>query len=382
MPALRLYDSLDEIPASAWDSLHDGSNPFISHAFLDGLERHQCLREQWGWQPQHAALYEGDELVAAAPGYLKFNSHGEFVFDHAWAHAYARYGIDYYPKWLIAAPYSPVTGPRLLARDANARRGLLLAMQEHMRQQRWSSLHANFLPAGELGVFDKDWLERSDVQFHWRNEAGWRDFDDFLAAFISKKRKNLRAEREQVRRAGISFRIVHGDEARDDDLIDMHAFYCMTQSEKGNHPALSLDFFRHLARTMPRQLLLILAQRDAQTIAGALCLRGGDTLYGRYWGASETLPGLHFETCYYQGIDYCLREGLRVFEPGAQGEHKIARGFMPVLTHSRHFVADGQFSEALRPWCDEERAASLRYREVVLEHSPFRAAIADTPAKR
>jgi len=379
--ALRLIQSLEQLPAEQWDCLHDGSNPFVRHAFLLGLEQHNCLKPRWGWTPHHAALFENDRLVAAAPAYLKGNSHGEFVFDHAWAHAYSQHGLDYYPKWLVAVPYSPVTGPRLLASEPSARVALLDAMLDHARQARLSSLHVNFLPERELDAFDARWLARGDVQFQWRNWGGWNDFEQFLAAFSSKKRKNLRAEREQVRRAGVTFRVVHGDEARDEDLVAMHAFYCMTQTDKGNQPALTLGFIRHLAEQMPRQLLLVLAQRAGETIAGALYLRGGDTLYGRYWGASETLPGLHFETCYYQGIEYCLREGLKVFEPGAQGEHKIARGFLPEITHSRHFIADPRFAEALRPWCEEERSSVLRYREAVLQHSPFREPPSDPTAR-
>ena len=381
MPTLRLLDSLDNLPGHDWDALHDGRNPFVSHAFLAGLERHGCLKPAWGWKPRHAALYEGDRLVAAAPAYLKGNSHGEFVFDHAWAHAYARYGQDYFPKWLVAVPYSPATGPRLLASDPAWRPMLASALIEQARRDGLSSVHANFLQQAELDAFDGRWLSRGDVQFHWRNDAGWRDFDDFLGALTSRKRKTLRAEREQVRRAGIEFRLVHGDEASADDLSAMHDFYCITQQEKGNQPVMTRAFFRHLAESMPRQLLLILARREGRTIAGALCIRGTDTLHGRYWGASESVPGLHFETCYYQGIDYCLREGLTVFEPGAQGEHKIARGFLPVLTHSRHFISDPLFANALRPWCEEERSSALRYREVVLEHSPFREPIADPLAR-
>ena len=376
---LRLLHSLDEVPAAAWDALHDGANPFVTHAFLSGLERHDCLRPRLGWAPRHAALFDGDALVAAAPAYLKANSHGEFVFDHAWAHAYAHHGLEYYPKWLVAVPYSPVTGPRLLARDGARRRALAEAMLERTRADGLSSLHFNFLPESELDAFDRRWLARGDVQFHWRNERGWQDFDDFLSALSSRKRKNLRAERAQVRAAGVGFRVLHGDEASAADLADMHRFYCQTQAGKGNRPALSLAFFRHLAEAMPRALVLVLASLEGRTIAGALCLRGADTLYGRYWGADETLPGLHFETCYYQGIDYCLREGLALFEPGAQGEHKVARGFLPVLTHSRHFVAEPAFEQALRAWCEEERAGALRYRDAVLAHSPFRQlAVAST----
>jgi predicted N-acyltransferase len=368
----RLADSLAQVPARAWDALHGGGHPFVAHAFLAGLEQHDCLRSRLGWRPRHALLFSGDELIAAAPAYLQANSHGEFVFDHAWAHAYAHYGVPYFPKWLVAVPYSPVTGPRLLAKDEASRGALLEAMLAQLHEDGLSSLHVNFPTEAELPAFDDRWLARGDVQFQWRNEAGWRDFDDFLAALSSRKRKNLRAERAQVRRAGVEFQLLHGHEAGADDLADMHRFYCQTQSEKGNRPALTLEFFRHLAQSIPGSLVLVLARRHGRTIAGALCLRGADTLYGRYWGADEALPGLHFETCYYQGIDYCLREGLHRFEPGAQGEHKVARGFLPELTHSRHYIADPAFERALRGWCAEERAAALRYREVVMAHSPFR----------
>lgn len=368
---LRLHERLDEIPAGAWDALHGGSNPFLAHAFLAGLERHGCLRPAWGWTPRHATLWRDGELVAAAPAYLKSNSHGEFVFDQAWAQAHARFGREYYPKWLVAVPYSPVTGPRLLAREPTDRAALLAAMVEQCRRDGLSSLHVNFHPETEDAAFGEDWLAREDVQFHWRNR-GWADFEAFLAALQPKKRKNLRQERDKVVRAGFRFRTVHGDEAGEADLGAMHYFYCRTFADYGNHPALTLDFFRHLATAMPRQLVLFLAERGGDTVAGALCLRGGGTLYGRYWGAHEAAPGLHFETCYHQGIDYCLREGLQVFEPGAQGEHKVARGFLPVLTRSHHHVADPAFADALRGWCAQERAGARRYRDAVLAHSPFR----------
>jgi predicted N-acyltransferase len=381
MPELRLHAALDELPAQAWDALHDRRNPFVEHAFLAGMEREGCLRPRWGWTPRHASLWRDGELVAAAPAYLKTNSHGEFVFDHAWANAYQRFGREYFPKWLVAVPYSPVTGPRLLARDPSDQRVLLAAMQTHAQREGLSSLHVNFHREDESAAFDDGWLAREDAQFHWRNR-GWATFDDFLAALQPKKRKNLRQEREKVARAGFTFRCVHGDEASDDDLAAMHFFYCRTFGDYGNHPALTLEFFRHLARTMPRQLVLFLAERDGEAVAGALCLRGGDTLYGRYWGSSEVqpTPGLHFETCYYQGIDYCLREGLQVFEPGAQGEHKVARGFLPVTTRSHHWLADPAFTTAVGDWCREERAATASYRRTVLAHSPYRDADPTAPA--
>ena len=373
MSDLRVLGKLSAIPAAAWDALHDGSNPFVSHAFLSGLEQHGCLREDWGWTPHHLTLWEGDALVAATPGYLKTNSHGEFVFDHAWAHAYAQHGHDYFPKWLGAVPYSPVTGPRLLAHSEVHRKTLLDAVIEQSRAHKLSSAHINFHTAAEDSDFDPRWLPRIDVQYHWRNQSGWRDFDEFLAAFDHKHRKNIRQERAKVQRANISFRVVHGDEASDEDLATMFAFYLLTFSDYGNSPALTLEFLRHLAKAMPRNLVIFLAEREGRPIAGALCLRGDETLFGRYWGACETLPGLHFETCYYQGIEYCLREGLKVFEPGAQGEHKLARGFLPEFVRSRHWIADDQFADALGRWCMEETRSVERYAATLAAHSPFKA---------
>ena len=372
MTQARIHRALSEIPADDWDALHDGRNPFITHAFLAGLEQTDCLRADWGWTPHHLALWDGDALVAAAPAYLKDNSHGEFVFDHAWAHAYAQHGLDYFPKWLAAVPYSPVTGPRLLARNADARMALLQAISAHLRDTGLSSAHVNFHTEADDAAFDADWMLREDIQFHWHNAAGWNTFDDFLGAMDSKHRKNIRQERRKVRDADIGFRIVHGNEATDDDLKAMHGFYLQTFAEYGNSPAFTLDFLRHLAREMPRQLVIFLAEREDASIAGALCLRGGDTLYGRYWGSFEQQAGLHFETCYYQGIDYCLREGLTAFEPGAQGRHKIARGFLPTLVRSRHQVADPRFARALSGWCAQERDSVREHFVQLASHSPFR----------
>jgi predicted N-acyltransferase len=320
-------------------------------------------------------LWEGDALVAAVPAYLKDNSHGEFVFDHAWAHAFAQHGLDYFPKWLCAVPYSPVTGPRLLARDEAMRRTLLDAMRAIAGEAGLSSVHVNFHEADEDAAFDATWLPRCDVQYHWRNTAGWRDFDGFLAAMDHKHRKNIRTERRRLEASGVRFRVIHGDEASERDLAAMHDFYLATFAEHGNRPTLTLPFLRHLAATMPRRLVVVLGERDGRPIAGALCLRGGDTLYGRYWGADpgERVPGLHFETCYYQGIEYCLREGLSRFEPGAQGEHKLARGFLPTLVRSRHWIAEPAFAEALARWCGEEARDVGRYAEALAAHSPFRA---------
>ena len=372
MADIRILERLADVPAAAWDALHDSRNPFVAHAFLEGLERHHCIRGGWGWTPRHLTLWEGDDLVAAAPGYLKDNSHGEFVFDHAWAHAYARHGLDYFPKFLCAVPYSPVTGPRLLARDDCARRSLVEAIVATARAAGLSSAHVNFHLHDEDAAFGAEWLSRTDIQYHWHNDRGWRDFDDFLASMDHRHRKNIRQERARVAREGVAFRIVHGDEATPRDLEAIHALYLQTFAEYGNHPALTPGFIGHLAEAMPRALVLVLAEQGGETIAGALCMRGGDTLYGRYWGAFRQVPGLHFETCYYQGIDYCLRQGLAAFEPGAQGVHKIARGFLPAPVRSRHWIADPAFAAALREWCREEAAEVERHAAMLAQRSPFR----------
>ncbi|PNS08114.1 GNAT family N-acetyltransferase [Solilutibacter silvestris] len=381
MPQLhaRILDSLDAISAGQWDALHSTDHPFVSHAFLSALERTGCLRADWGWTPHHLTLWDGEALVAAAPMYLKSNSHGEFVFDHAWAHAYAQHDVDYYPKWLCAAPYSPVTGPRLLAPTPELRHALAVAMRELCTAQGLSSVHVNFHPDDEDGAFvrqkdgdEHEWLLREDIQYHWHNRDGWRTFDDYLSAMDAKHRKNIRQERAKAERAGVRFRVVHGDEASDGDLAAIHGFYLQTFSEYGNSPALTLEFIHEIARTMPRQLVLILAELDGEPIAGALCLRSADTLYGRYWGSHAQLPGLHFETCYYQGIDYCLQHGLTRFEPGAQGVHKIARGFLPTLVRSRHWIADPRFRTALQDWCAAERRDVRRHAAQLHTHSPFK----------
>jgi predicted N-acyltransferase len=372
----RFHTSLAEIDPAAWDALVADDNPFVAHAFLAGLEHHGCLLEEYGWTPHHLGLYRQDELIAAAPLYLKTNSHGEYVFDWAWASAYARHGIDYYPKLLCAVPYSPVTGPRLLvgnADNANALRSAALeALDIETRRLGLSSAHLNFAAPADADALaaQPEWLPRFDWQFHWFNE-GWRDFDDFLDALTPKKRKNIRQERSRVARAGVHCEIRSGNEVDASLWATLHEFYCSTFAEKGNHPALTRSFFAHLADMLGPRVLAVLAWRGRELIAAALLLRGADTLYGRYWGCREQVAGLHFEACYYQGIDYCLRHGLRRFEPGAQGEHKLARGFLPVATRSFHYVVDKRFRAAIREALLRESAALLGYREELMAHSPY-----------
>ncbi|HET6604150.1 MAG TPA: GNAT family N-acetyltransferase [Xanthomonadaceae bacterium] len=372
---VRIHPRIAEIPAASWDALRPDDNPFVSHAFLEGLERCGCLRPQWGWRPHHLALYEDERLVAAAPAYLKGNSHGEFVFDHAWAEAYRRHGLDYYPKLLCAVPYSPVTGPRLLVgpdRDGARRARLVEALRGQCQRTGVSGVHANFVDADDAAALAADgWLQRRDWQFHWRNR-GYRDFADFLDALTSKKRRNIRQERRHAAAHGLEIRLVHGDQATAHELDAMHGFYAGTFADKGNLPVLSTAFFHHLAASCGRAMLLALAGRGDRLVAGALFLRSRHTLYGRYWGSEVDLPGLHFELCYYRAIEYAIAEGLQAIEPGAQGEHKLQRGFEPAMTCSYHYIAEPQFRAAIADWLQGERAWSQRYGETLLAHSPYR----------
>jgi len=374
--AVRIHPRLSEIPAADWNALLPDDNPFLDHAFLSGLEEHGCLDATHGWRAHHLGIYENGKLAAAAPLYLKTNSHGEFVFDWSWAHAYARNSLDYYPKLLCAVPYSPVAGPRLLGAPA-LRGNLIDAIRAECDRLELSSAHLNFCTDADAKALAErgEWLPRFDWQFHWMNKpiesGGWCDFDDFLAALKPKKRKNIRQERTHVAAAGVRCEIRRGDEIDAETWRRIHLFYSATFDEKGNYPALTLEFFRHLGRAMPDRALAVLAWRGVDLIAAALLLRSHDTLYGRYWGCTEPTPGLHFEVCYYQGIDYCLRHGLRRFEPGAQGEHKLARGFLPAATHSFHYVADLRFRAAIADALARESQALHAYGDELLAHSPY-----------
>ena len=374
--AVRIHPRLSEIPAADWNTLLADANPFLDHAFLSGLEEYGCLDAAHGWRGHHLGLYDNGKLVAAAPLYLKTNSHGEFVFDWSWAHAYARNGLDYYPKLLCAVPYSPVTGPRLLG-DPSRRTALIDTIRDECDRLGLSSAHANFCSDADAAAFadHAQWLPRFDWQFHWQNKpiasGGCRDFDDFLDALKPKKRKNIRQERAHVQRAGVRCEVRHGGEIEAETWRRIHLFYSATFDEKGNYPALTLEFFQHLGRTMPDRVLAVLACRGTDLIAAALLLRSPTTLYGRYWGCAETIPGLHFEVCYYQGIDYCMRHGLQRFEPGAQGEHKLARGFLPARTTSFHYVADRRFRAAIADALARESQALHAYHGELFAHSPY-----------
>lgn len=370
----RVHSHINELSAAHWDALRPDDNPFLAHRFLAALEATGCIRAEWGWQAHHLGLYEDGELVAAMPLYLKGNSHGEFVFDWSWASAWERAGGEYYPKLLNAVPYSPVPGPRLLvghsSQAARYRQALVTALQRQVEALALSSAHANFLSEDDLPAFDSDWLTRSDIQFHWTNR-GYADFADFLAALSHKKRKNIRQERAHVAQSGLHIEMRGGDTLSQDEWRQVHALYTATFDAKGNHAALTQAFFMELGQSFGDAVQLALAWRDDDIIAMALSLQSSETLYGRYWGARMEVPGLHFELCYYQGIEHAIRRRLQRFEPGAQGEHKMARGFLPVRTHSRHYLADEGFRTAVRQALAREALGMADYLQELLEHSPY-----------
>ncbi len=373
----RIVPDFSSIDPEAWEHLDHGDNPFLSCAFLGGLESSGSLGAHSGWQPHHLALYEGEELVAFAPSYAKTNSHGEFVFDWAWADAFHRHGLAYYPKLLTAVPYSPVTGPRLLTRrhhpdPAQLRKRLIDLACGECEQSGFSSWHCNFVTGEDSNVLEKsDLLGRSDWQFHWRN-PGYASFDDFLGRLQSRKRKNIRKERRTVVEAGIDFEWKCGDEIDESDIRFIHRCYTGTFHAYGNHPALNDAFFTSLAKGLQHRFQVAFARLDGERVAMSLFLQGGGRLYGRYWGCTRDIPGLHFEAAYYQGIDHCIRNGIGVFESGAQGEHKIARGFMPTRTRSWHFVRHDAFRDAIAEFLSRETGWLDDYRDELLQHSPYR----------
>ena len=372
MTEWRVLDSLAGIDAAQWDALIDDGNPFISHAFLSGMEEHGCLRQDYGWLPHHLALFEQGRLRAAVPTYLKGNSHGEFVFDFAWADAFERAGGDYYPKLLGAAPYSPVSGPRLLAREPADKVKLVAALVAETARLGLSSVHVNFLQPADLPAFSARWLQRFDWQFHWHNRD-YPHFEAFLAALTGKKRKNIRQERRQAGECGLQIAMEAGSTLSDGDWRTLHTLYATTFELKGNHAALTPAFFRHLGRMLGDRVQVATARMQGRVVAMALFLVGNDTLYGRYWGSAVELPGLHFELCYYRGIEFCIAHRLRTFEPGAQGEHKLARGFLPTRTHSRHYLVNESFDAAVRQALVHEARARAAYREELLAHSPYQS---------
>jgi len=371
----RIVSSLSEIGQPAWDALvaqQADANPFLSFAFLHALHESGSASARTGWQPRYLTLWRGEALTAALPLYAKHHSYGEYVFDWAWADAYERNGLDYYPKLLSAIPFTPVTGSRLLAQDAAAMAALRDALVAIQQANAFSSTHVLYPPAPQAEALrEAGFLLRTGVQFHWLN-AGYRDFEQFLETLERKKRKNIRAERRKVQEAGVAFRRIAGRDAGEADWVFFKRCYDHTYAAHHSQPYLNLDFFLRIGAAMPDNILLVVAERDCRPIASSLLIHDERTLYGRYWGAIEYVDCLHFETAYYQPLDYCIERGIACFEGGAQGEHKMARGFLPQQTWSAHWLAHPAFAHAIDEFLQRERGGIAAYIDELNEHNPFR----------
>ena len=368
----RMVEGVRAVPAAQWDACAGTANPFVSHAFLSALEESGSVGGRSGWQPLPIVVDGEDGApLAIAPAYAKSHSQGEYVFDHAWGDAWERAGGAYYPKLQVAAPFSPVPGPRLLLRDPAAAPALIGALEAVTEQNGLSSAHATFVAPDQVPAFEAaGWLIREGTQFHWANQ-GYATFDDFLEQLASRKRKAIRKERAAATQ-GLTIRHLTGADIGEAEWNAFWTFYQDTGSRKWGRPYLTRSFFPLLGAAMGDRVLLILAERDGQPIAGALNLIGDDTLYGRYWGCTEDVPFLHFELCYYQAIDAAIARGLKTVEAGAQGEHKLARGYVPVPTWSAHYLPDPGFRRAVADFLVRERAAVAEEQEYLAELAPFR----------
>ncbi|MCP4233261.1 MAG: N-acetyltransferase [Aestuariibacter sp.] len=370
----EIHNSIADIDATEWNHLVQQNNPCLSHEFLLAMEQTGCVSSEYGWVPQHIAIRSEGVLKGAMPLYQKSNGYGEFVFDHAWEDAYLRSGRPYYPKLVSAIPYTPATGQRLLCQvdEAEAVRSQLLQQAIQLTEQNRSSGFHVLFPEAEDHHFllSKGLMSRHDCQFHWFNRD-YQDFDHFLSSLIRKRRKNIRQERRKVREAGITIRRLHGDETTERDWQHFDRFYRQLFDRKWGMPTFNLAFFKQIAQQMPKQVLLVLADHGGKCVAGALMYESDTTLYGRHWGCDGYFDSLHFELCYYQGIDYCIEQGLSRFEPGAQGEHKVPRGFEAVRTCSNHWIADEAFKQPIAQFCAQEKRAIGDYIIQVKESSPY-----------
>jgi predicted N-acyltransferase len=370
-----VHDSMSDIVQGDWNALTSNDYPFLRHQFLQLAEDTGCVSPQHGWSPRHLTISDGGQLRAAMPLYEKSHSWGEFVFDWAWANAYDQAGLSYYPKLVSAVPFTPAPCPKLLLRDpddAEAARGLLQAAVSLATETDCSSLHVLFPSSADLPHLEaQGLLIRKDCQFHWHNE-NYSSFDDFLGTFTSAKRKKARRDRRRVREGGITFRRIQGADIDSDTWSVVYRLISRTFMLRGSMPYYNESFFRGLSEQIPDGVLVILAEIDAVPVAAAVFFESDTHLYGRYWGSDGHYDSLHFEACYYQGIDYCIDSGKQVFEPGTQGEHKISRGFSPVSTWSAHWLAHPQFSSAIEEYLDEEGKHVNRYIDAVDSHSPYK----------
>ena len=371
---LKELPAVEAVPAAQWNALVDDDHPFLRHEFLHALEASGAASRSAGWQPGHLTLWRGDDLVGIMPFYRKYNSYGEYVFDWSWADAWERAGGDYYPKGLTAIPFTPAPGPRLALADDVDPLAAREALAQAWEDKSLSSWHLLFAEDSEVDAWRTarpELLVRHGVQFQWQ-DRGFGDFDGFLAALTSKRRKSIRRERRLVAEQGLVLQRLEGEAIGEPELAHFYRCYEITYLERGRQGYLNLDFFRRLRRTMPEALLLIQARLNGRPVAAALCLQGSRTLYGRYWGSEVLADCLHFEACYYQGIEHCLARGLTRFDPGTQGEHKLARGFAPRRLRSLHYIADPRLRAAVARFCAEERRHVNAYCRAAEEALPFR----------
>jgi predicted N-acyltransferase len=373
---LKQINSMSQVACSAWNQLAGEAYPFMRHEFLFALEQSGSVSQQTGWLPAHILVFKGEELVAFMPLYLKEHSWGEYVFDHQWAQAYQQHDIDYYPKWLTAIPLTPCQGSRIIINktiDPLVVTELLFSFIKQLSElHNISSWHCLFPAPPQVKLLQSLGLSiREGVQFQWFNKA-YQDFDDFLQTLNASKRKMIKRERRRVKEQGVHLLRLAGPEVSALQWQVFFDFYAMTYLKKGSQPYLNLAFFQQIAATMGEQLLLVLAFKEDNPVAAALSFIGADTLYGRYWGCYEEYNSLHFETCYYQGLDYCIEKGLQRFDSGAQGEHKIARGFEPVTTYSAHWLKDSRLAKAIDHFVTEEKKAMEQYKQNAASYLPFK----------
>ncbi len=373
----EIVGSLESVDAAAWNRIAGERNPFVRHEFLSALETHGCACDETGWSPCHVLLYEDEQLLGAVPMYAKSHSYGEFVFDWGWADAYARAGLEYYPKLVVSIPFTPAAGPRLLYErsrpDSLAPDLLVETAVAFAREADIATLHWLFTDDDDSERLSRrGHLIRSGCQFHWRN-PGFRDFQDYLDAFTSKRRKAIRRERREARAAPVEVEVRHGTEMQEEHWAAYHALYASTYERKYGYPFLTREFFSAVGGSMGDGVIVMLARRGSRYIAGAHLFRDASMLYGRNWGCFEFHPSLHFEMCYYRAIEYCIDQGLDGFEAGAQGEHKILRGFMPVLTRSAHWVRHDAFREAIEQFLVREERGVRAYIQEMKRHAPFRS---------
>ena len=375
---LTIHKNLSSLEQGAWNALNSSDNPFLRYEFLHALENTGCVGDGTGWIPQYVSAQVADKLIAAIPMYIKHHSYGEYIFDWAWANAYQHHGLAYYPKLLIGIPFTPVTGARLLIHpdEENTQQlqsELIAFCQQHALHINASSIHCLFNSATENKQFvQRGFMERLGNQFHWQNQ-NYTNFDDYLSTLTSRHRKKIKRERQRIKEQNISLRMYKAQEITQAQWQHFYRFYNTTCQTKGGVAYLNYAFFQQLARTLPNNILLAGAYKNGEMLAAAFFMHNNTTLYGRYWGSEDAYHSLHFETCYYTPIEYCIHQHIERFEAGAQGEHKLSRGFLPTAIHSNHWIANNEFKTAISHYLEHEKQHILLYQDELSSHSPFKA---------